>query len=819
MKYLCIHSHFYQPPRENPWLEAIELQDSAYPYHDWNERINAECYATNGASRVLDSENRILQIVNNYSRISYNFGPTLLSWLQEKAPGTYRSVLEADRESAVRFSGHGSAIAQAYNHIIMPLANRRDKITQIRWGIRDFMHRFQRPPEGMWLPETAVDNESLEIMAEHGIKFTILAPYQARRVRRLGGRSWRDTAGGRIDPTMPYRVKLPAHSIDVFFYDGPTSRAVAFERLLENGERFAHRLLDSVTENAQFAQLAHIATDGETYGHHHRHGEMALSYALGHIESNRLAQLTNYGEFLELHPPTYEAEIYENTAWSCSHGVERWISNCGCNSGGRPGWNQEWRRPLREAFDWLRDRIAPTYEGRAGLLLGDPWAARNDYIQVVLDRKPESKAHFLRQHAIRALAPEEEVQVWKLLEMQRHAMLMYTSCGWFFDELSGIETVQVIQYAGRVVQLAEELFGEALEEGFLERLSQAKSNLAEEGDGRKIYEKSVRPAMVDLRKVGAHYAISSMFEREREKLHVYCYQVEPEDFKLLQSGSMKLALGRARFTSDITQESDLLTFGVLHFGDHNLAGGVRTYQGGEHYESMVADIRGGFARADVPEVLRQLDSGFGKNVYSLKTMFKDEQRRITQILVDSSLDDAGDVFRQLYDRYAPMMSFLADLAVPLPKALQNIAEYAINSRLRRAVLAETLELERMQDEIQEASSRRVEIDSTTLEFAIRKRLEKLAEQVEATPGNVASLRSLRDMLGFAASLPFKVSLWGVQNSCFRLLTSALPYYRRGAGAGASRATEWVAVFSQVCAAAGVLIAPSAPRVGGGKVTE
>ncbi|MCL6482072.1 MAG: DUF3536 domain-containing protein, partial [Firmicutes bacterium] len=373
-RYICIHGHFYQPPRENPWLEAIEQQDSAYPYHDWNERITAECYAPNAASRILDSEGRIVRIVNNYARISFNFGPTLLAWMEQHAQETYRAVLEADRESRERFGGHGSALAQAYNHLIMPLANSRDKRTQIRWGIHDFVHRFGRRPEGMWLPETAVDLETLELMAEQGIRFTILEPGQARRVRPIGGRTWRDVAGGRIDPTTAYRLRLKSgHSICLFFYDGPIARAVAFEGLLARGENFANRLVSAFNDSRSWAQLVHIATDGETYGHHHLYGDMALAYALQYLEEHRLARLTNYGQYLELHPPTQEVEIFENTSWSCAHGVERWRSDCGCNTGGHPGWNQAWRAPLREALDWLRDTLAPRYEKHAGALLRDPW--------------------------------------------------------------------------------------------------------------------------------------------------------------------------------------------------------------------------------------------------------------------------------------------------------------------------------------------------------------------------------------------------------------------------------------------------------------
>lgn len=467
-RYICIHCHFYQPPRENPWLEAIELQDSAYPYHDWNERITGECYAPNAASRILDGEGRIESIVNNYAKISFNFGPTLLSWLEDKAPDVYGAILEADRESREKFSGHGSALAQAYNHMILPLANRRDRYTQIFWGIKHFVHRFSRPPEGMWLPETAVDLASLDILAEHGIRFTILAPHQASRLRKIGGRAWRDVSGARIDPTMPYKLRLPSgRTINLFFYDGSISRAVAFEGLLARGENLAHRLLDAFSEARTWPQLIHIATDGETYGHHHRHGDIALAYALHYIESNNLAHITNYGEYLEQHPPTHQVEIFEKTSWSCGHGVDRWWTDCGCNSGTHPGWNQAWRTPLRNALDWLRDTLAPQYEEKARACLKDPWAARDDYIEVILDRSPENLDQFLANHAARKLNDAEKITVLKLLELQRHTMLMYTSCGWFFDDLSGIETVQVIQYAGRAIQLAQELFGEGIESQFL----------------------------------------------------------------------------------------------------------------------------------------------------------------------------------------------------------------------------------------------------------------------------------------------------------------------------------------------------------------
>ncbi|MFC1929097.1 DUF3536 domain-containing protein, partial [Chloroflexota bacterium] len=482
-RYICIHGHFYQPPRESAWLEYVELQDSAYPYHDWNERITAECYEPNSTSRILDGDGFISQIVSNYARMSFNFGPTLLAWIEKHDPSVYQAIIEADRQSQQNFSGHGSALAQAYNHMIMPLANHRDRYSQVLWGIRDFEHRFGRQLEGMWLPETAVDLETLDILAEMGIRFTILAPHQAKRVRKLATEKWKEVGDASVDPTRAYLVNLPSgRQINIFFYDGPISRAIAFEDMLNSGEAFAERLIDAFSEKRNHPQLINIATDGETYGHHHRFGDMALAFALHHIETNNLAKITNYGEYLEKYPPTHEVEIVEKTSWSCMHGIDRWWSDCGDNSGAHPKWNQAWRTPLRDALDWLRDSMAGQYEGKAKQYLKDPWAARDDYINIILDRSPDNVARFMSQHATRELNEAERITTLKLLELQRHAMLMYTSCGWFFDDLSGIETVQVIQYAGRVVQLAQGLFGNDTEQHFLELLKKAKSNIPEQGD-------------------------------------------------------------------------------------------------------------------------------------------------------------------------------------------------------------------------------------------------------------------------------------------------------------------------------------------------
>ena len=805
-RYICIHGHFYQPPRENPWIETIELQDAAYPYHDWNKRITAECYAPNARSRILDEKGRIVRIVNNYARISFNFGPTLLAWLEKNSRGVYEAILEADQESRKLFSGHGSALAQAYNHVILPLANTRDKHTQVAWGIEDFKHRFSRDPEGMWLPETAVDLETLDIMAGLGIRFTILSPLQAGRVRPSGESTWKDVSGGEIDPTLPYTLHLPSgRQMALFFYNGEISRAVAFEKLLSSGETFAGRVVGGFSEAVDGPQLVHIATDGESYGHHHRFGDMALAYALDVIESNHLGQLTNYGAYLEKHPPAQDVEILENTSWSCAHGVERWQGDCGCNTGRNPAWHQGWRKFLREALDGLRVAITPPFEEKGRTLFKDPWEARNQFFPVILDRTDETIQRFLDTHAQGTSAPEGRTEALRLMELQRHAMLMYTSCGWFFDDLSGIETVQILQYAGRVIQLGGELFGLDFESGFLEKLEQARSNEPEKGDGRKIYEKSVRPAMVDLRKACAYDAIGSLFDEASEEDVLCCYRAEREDYKSYETGSAKLVLGKSRVTSDITGESSRLDFGVLHLGDHNLNCGVREYQGEEMYRALLSEVSGAFEEADFPETWRCLDRHFGGALYSLKSLYRDEQRRIINLILKSTLEGIEAVYRQLYDQYAPIMLFLKDSESPPPRALAGAADLVVNADLVRALEQEDFDLRQIVNLLERADQLGVSIEKETMEYVFRKNLEGQAERLSANPTDLLFLEKLDQTLDLLDDLPFQTNLWSIQNICFDILGATYPELRMKADQGEEDARQWVDRFHFFCGKLSVLI--------------
>lgn len=785
---ICIHGHFYQPPRENPWLEAVETQDSAHPWHDWNARITAECYEPNAASRILDSRDRIIKIVNNYASISFNFGPTLLSWLEQKEPSTYAAVIDADRASRDRLDGHGSAMAQAYNHMILPLASARDRLTQVRWGMRDFEFRFGRKPEGMWLPETAVDIPSLEVLAAEGILFTILEPHQAARWRIIGAEAWND---GLIDPTRAYQCRLPSGaSIAIFFYEGPISRAVAFENLLARGENFAHRLLAAFAESPDHAQIVNIATDGETFGHHHRFGDMALAYAIDYINEHKLAQIGNYGHFLAFNPPQHEVEIVERTSWSCSHGVNRWELDCGCNIGAPAGWTQQWRAPLRESLDWLRDQCASVFEELGKKALTDPWGTRDDYISVILDRSEENVNRFLARHR---RGSATATQILELLEMQRNAMLMFTSCGWFFNDVSGIETVQVLRYAGRAIQLAEKLSGKTLELEFLERVSKARSNLPQSGDARQIYEREMKLDRVDLRRVAAHYAVASLFDTFSPEATVYCYRVRQDDLETFRAGRSKMAVGRVTVTSTITCEEASFEFAVIRLGVTELTGGVRGAVAAEGYEEMKHALSEDMRVNGVSSTIRILDDYFAEPLLSIRDLFRDEQRRILELLLETTLADAESTFRSLHERYDPLMRFHAALGVPLPGVLRTAAEFDVNMQLRRLMEQEEIPLTEVEVLLREAREEGVSLDETTLmvmERAVRSAASALAEE----PQDVEKLQRWEAIVSLMREADVKVDLRKPQDEYYRMKKIIRPVIAASAGNGSSTANRWLQLF-------------------------
>ncbi|MGA3344600.1 MAG: DUF3536 domain-containing protein [Terracidiphilus sp.] len=776
-RFICIHGHFYQPPRENPWLETVETQDSAAPYHDWNERVCAECYAPNGAARILNSKNRIMRIVNNYARISFNFGPTLLSWLVENAPRTYRMILDGERRSRRTFRGHSSAMAQVYNHVIMPLASRRDRITQIRWGIADYQRHYGSAPEGMWLAETAADNESLELMAEHGIKFTVLAPHQCKRIRPLrDGANWVDTPGASVDISHPYLVRFDSGlSIAVFFYDGPTSRAIAFEGLLNSGESLAARLKAGFKDNAQ-PQLVHVATDGESYGHHHKYGEMALAYALRLLESDKTVNLTNYGSFLEQFPPEYEAQIVENTSWSCVHGVERWRSNCGCNAG-HGGWSQAWRAPLRKALDGLRDGLVPLTELEGAKLFKDVWAARDGYIDAMLDHSPQAVEQFLRRHQLHSLTVPERVRALELMEMQRHAQLMYTSCGWFFDDISGIETVQVIAYAARVLQLAREVSLELaapLEPAFLARMTEARSNVAKAGDGALIYKEQVATKQLGLEQVAAHYAISSIFSSFAEETDLFSFRVWRNSYDVYTSGRGRLALGRVKIVGAVTGKQRSFSFAVLHFGDQNITAAVKAYEPEDApaFEAFATQAAATVQRADFPEVIRLLDRYYGHMDYSLTSLFGDEQRRIVQLILTSTLSDIENSLTTIYEDHASLLHFLSQAGLPKPPALTLAAGFAINAGLRRALESDPIDQPQLRSFLSLAKADQVALETATLSYIADLRMKRAMIDLQMSSGSLEMLDRALGLARTLTELPFELNLWQAQNIWYEILRTA-----------------------------------------------
>lgn len=683
-KFLTIHGHFYQPPRENPWLEAIELQDSALPYHDWNERICKECYNPNSVSRIVDNKNRILDIVNNYEYMSFNFGPTLLSWMEEYAPITYERIIKADIESISQHSGHGNALAQVYNHMIMPLANLRDKETQVKWGIRDFEYRFGRKPEGMWLAETAVDDETLRVLVENGIKFTILSPYQALKMKKISDKNWQDVSWGNIDPARSYKYTIksdPSKSIDLFFYDGAISRSVAFDELLVDGNKFIKRLKEGVSEVRDYPQLINIATDGESYGHHTKFGDMALSYVLKIKAEDEGFIITNYAEYLDKYRSDYEVDIKQASSWSCFHGVGRWKEDCGCSTGGHPGWNQKWREPLRNALDYLRDQLAIIYEKEGPKYFNDNvWTIRNKYIDVILNRTYLNIRKFQKENFNPDLTEEQKVKGMELLEMQRQTLLMYTSCGWFFSEISGIETVQIMKYAARAMQLAAKFNNENYEAKFLDILSEAKSNIQEYGTGKNIYERFVKPSVVTYKQLACLWAISSLYQDFEDEEDVYCYTVKRNSYQLIQKGNSNLVVGNIEILSKVTLQKANLVFALMQYAGGDFHCAIKEFSSNEEYQDLKSSLIKTFMLNPLTEIIRALDEKFGTEYFTLKDIFIEERKKILQILLKDQMEKFANTYKEMYDQGKGSIYHMQNLGLEIPNEFKISAGYALSQK-------------------------------------------------------------------------------------------------------------------------------------------
>ncbi len=761
---LCIHGHFYQPSRENPWTGTVELTDAAAPFHDWNARVAAECYARNAAARIQDDAGHITRIVNNYARISHNVGPTLLRWLQTHARATYDLILDADRQSRRRQYGHGNALAQVYNHVIMPLATSRDRTTQVRWGIRDFERRFRRRPEGLWLSETAVDLETLEILVAHGIAFTILAPHQAKRIRRADG-TWADVTAETLDVTVPYRCRLPSgRTIAVFFYHGPTSHAVSFEGLLHDGAAFAARLAATVPADQQ-ARLLVVASDGETYGHHHQFGEMALAYALQRLARAEEVQITNCAAFLAAHPPAAEVEIAERTSWSCAHGIERWRSDCGCNTG--QGWHQRWRAPLRDAVSWLVGQLATIYETHGREVFKDPWAARDEAVDII-DPPPGGVDAFLRRHARAAEEPERRRRALRLLEIQRQAMLMQSSDGWFFDDVSGAETVQILSHAARAIELARG-YGGDLEDGLMAFLRNAPGNLERYPTGAAVYETLVRPRIVGAREAAAHWAMTA-FVGTRSVTAGGEISVTELDRLHVASGNHTLRAGRLRLRWEQTDDEVTCAYALAHFGAHEVHCAVASGWDDDHYAAVRATLAERFGRHGVSEIVRAIDAAFGPHYFTLRDLPLEDRRTVLGSLMEPMLQELEQDYRRLYQDNRQLMEYLRDSNAAVPPPLITAAVVALTHELEQTLAADASEglRPRAREALAELHSWGREIHADRFEPVLRRRLEQI---LAAATGDAGWAERARDVLAFAESAGVTINLWEAQNAFYRLRKS------------------------------------------------
>ncbi|MBQ6774519.1 MAG: DUF3536 domain-containing protein [Synergistaceae bacterium] len=767
--YICIHGHFYQPPRENPWLETVEVQESAAPWHDWNARINAECYSRNAASRILNKQGEIIKICNNYSRMSFNIGPTLLTWLEENDPLSYAAILEADKQGMKRFSGHGPAMAQVYNHIIMPLASRRDKETQVKWGIADFEQRFKRMPEGMWLAECAVDTETLEVLAENNILFTVLSPWQAKSTRIMGWGDWEDVTGARVDTTCAYLCKLPSgRSMNLFFYDGTLSQKIAFGGLLDDGGAFARALIEANHSHGK-PVLSHVATDGESYGHHHKHGDMALAYCLDTLDYSTEAQLTVYGEFLSFYPPEREVKIIENSSWSCAHGVERWRSDCSCGDG-TPDYHHKWRKPLREALNALRDRLANLYE--SANMFSNPWEARNKYINVILDRSEDNINQFLLEQTGRNLTHDEKVKALTLLEMERDSLLMFTSCGWFFDEISRIEPVQIMRYAACAIGMAKRLFDEDLESEFLKILAQAPSNVPELQDGAKIYELRAKQGIADLKQMAAYYGITSLLDEYKEIFSEGCWDMEGNALRLDINEQQAFSAGKVHVKSRITDIEDTYTFAVTYNKGYTesalLLCGICESDSLEPLTiDDVKELQALFYNEDRAKLL--FDK-FGYNQFTLNNIPSNSKNRLINEFLEQDINRLEDSIKDIVKNYDQLLEYLTFLGSKPPAIITTAAEFTLTSEIVKKLEDSSPNLESIAREFELAKFWHIKPDEERIKFAFSDCMNEILTSMCVAGLDINAVNELNELIKlFSGEFDWHLELEDTQNLYYELI--------------------------------------------------
>ncbi|EHM10386.1 alpha-amylase/alpha-mannosidase [Thermanaerovibrio velox DSM 12556] len=768
MRGICVHAHFYQPPREDPWLDEVLLDPSAAPSPDWNSRVTDECYRPNRAARLVDSSGRIVHIINNYLYMSFNVGPTLHRWIMRHDPILDYHIAQADRASEVNL-GCGNAIAQCYNHMIMPLASRRDKRTQIIWGIEDFKARFGRPPAGMWLPETAVDMETLEELASFGIGFTILAPHQCAAVRPPKG-PWIETPGGAgLDVTRPYRQHLPSGGhVDIIFYHGATSQAIAFGGLLDNGDRFAQHLMGLLPEDGE-PRLLTIATDGETYGHHHRFGEMALARAFQLISQRKDLFLTNPGAFLKEHPPAWECRVAENTSWSCAHGVERWRSDCGCHTGGQVGWHQRWRAPLRAALDHIRDRIDQVYDQMVSQFT-DPWELRNLFIKALLDRRDSNpsplkkRQDFLKEH-LPGIKDQEGIKILTLLEAQRMRLFMYTSCGWFFNDIGGIETRQILAYAQRALELTEEASGVDVSGNFREILKTAEGNTKDLPNGLEVLTRTVIPKRRTLEDMAAS---SIMLKTSGTFYSFFC----SAKLKEATSAGVSLRIGTLSVTDQRTGKAWSGSGAVLSSGGLD----DRCWLSNDKVdgEGLIRD----FIKLDIISFGDRLRQALPIGPRGPEVLPEDERANMGMQRAQAAEDRYKDVSQSILEDNRRLISQLGDLGLNPPLLMTAAAEIVMRSKIRDLLSKlDTMEISRPGSPLEE-------LLREARDMGIKPNMDQVAPAVtEALHNRIRSLRTggedeeagiadVMEVIRRLKNLEVPLNLWRLQNEVWRKLESA-----------------------------------------------
>ncbi|MBM3699545.1 MAG: DUF3536 domain-containing protein [Actinobacteria bacterium] len=839
-RHICIHGHFYQPSRANPWLETIEIQEDAYPYHDWNEKINAQCYSANSGSHILDGHKKIKKVFNNYSRMSFNFGPVLLSWIKAHDMDTYRAIIDADKAACERFGGHGTAIAQVYNHIIMPLASKKDKYIQTHWAVKDFEANFKRKPEGIWLSEAAVDSQTLEIISDFGIKFTILSPNQAAGIKRISGQDtdgWTDVSDGSIDTRMPYLCRLEnGNSIIIFFYDDEISTKMSFGNLLEDGEFFVKTLKEaplsrlmhagfntdkdsqpafkkSTQENIYPPEIVCAASDGETFGHHHRFGDMALAYALDTFENAYPGTLTVFGQYIEKYSPLFEVSIKQNSSWSCSHGVCRWEDDCGCStgSGHEKGWNQKWRKPLRKAVDDLAKQAGAVYEQEIRKYINpsikDAWEPVYEYIDVINDRSEKNVSSFLNKYtregpgsingssqlitgvkqrfAGKSNSGKQPVNLLKLLEMYRHAMLMQSSDGWFFDEISGIESIQIMRHACRAIELAEDLSSQELEPGFIKTLKNAKSNISSYIDGKNIYEKYVAPSLYDFKKILAYLAFEMLFkENPRDIFSCRIKNLKTEKIKINHG---EVIAARAAIFSALTLEGTQAEIAAYNFKNKDVLSPAsassfvkinKEIKIGNLLKSTVLPLNLSIKKIASDNTMdtdtkkekleKLLQSYFKGSRYTVKDFLKDSQLLLAEQALLNETASIKPVILNLFNNYSKIIADLSEKKLQkyfldgiFPEVEEFSGEVLLYYRLKEKGMTKS-----NLDEIKNIILKTETVDFISREsfnMLAAKKLEEITGLVAADNKNIELLKILEGFLTAIKKAGLEPDLWKTIN--------------------------------------------------------